>query len=88
MTKKANPKRYSEKRPSEIKVMNLDEPFDQKLFNFTKINQDEVLLSLVKEDKPLDHKNIVIINNSPIDGNLYSLSSFQTSQFENLFIKK
>ena len=70
-----NSKRYTEKRPTEFKIMNLNEPFNQKIFNFNKINQNEILLSLFKENEfsdSVENQNLIIINNSPIDGNLYS----------------
>jgi hypothetical protein len=39
-----NPKRYSEKRQTEFKINDLNEPFNPNIFNFTKIKNDEVFV--------------------------------------------
>jgi hypothetical protein len=47
-----NPKRWSQKRPSEMKISeSLTLPFDPTRFNFTRIDKREILLELVNADR-------------------------------------
>ncbi|CAF0897187.1 unnamed protein product, partial [Brachionus calyciflorus] len=63
-----NSKRYSEKRPTDIKKSTfISPPFDPSKFNFTKISPNEHLIKLVNLDEPDDYENLIIVNNSPIE---------------------
>ena len=65
----ANPSRYTEKRATESRLTDLNEPFNSNHFNFTKINkQTETLVKLARPSSATTTKeDIIIINNSPID---------------------
>jgi len=61
-----NPSRYTQKRQTELRLTDLNEPFNSNYFNFTKINkQTETLVQLARP--PATKEDIIIINNSPID---------------------
>ncbi len=61
-----NPSRYTQKRKTEIKLVDLNEPFNPDHFNFTKINKkNEILIQFSRPSAT--NKDIIIINNSPID---------------------
>ena len=65
-----NPKRFTEKRAAEFKINSLNEAFNAKNFNFTKINDREILIRLSKENDTSEidsNENLVIINNSPVN---------------------
>lgn len=49
-----NPKRFTEKRQTEFKIRDLNEPFNPSIFNFTKIKSDEVLVKLVKDKEEFE----------------------------------
>ena len=66
---KKNPKRFSEKRPSQIQISSsINVPFDINKFNFNKINSNEIIFKLNRQDENQTlNDDYIIINNSPIE---------------------